>query len=143
MSYGKINEDKVGDRIKELDIEEISGLIDILLESEYTKLGDFYDFYNLDENELLELFDYDNIDSVLLIELISDFEEILDKPTSLGFITYFKDGSIRYYMDSVNDSGETVAYRVENDKLKEYLNPLKEEIEEEIEEGVEEEVEHE
>lgn len=50
-------------------------------------------------------------------------------------------------MDDFNDSGETVAYKVENDKLKEWLDPLKEGIEEEIKEDikecVEEEVEHE
>lgn len=145
VSYGKFNEGEVSEsessyRIKELDIEEISGLVDILLESEYITL-DEYEL--LDEDEVREVLDFDNMDSLLLFELVNDFEEIRDKSTYLVGITYFKDGSIRGYTDDVNDSGEYVSYRVENDKLKEYLNPLKEEIEEEIEEGVEEEVEHE
>ena len=114
--------------------------MDILLESEYITL-DEYEL--LDEDEVREVLDFDNMDSLLLFELVNDFEEIRDKSTYLVGITYFKDGSIRGYTDDINDSGEYVSYRVENDKLKEYLNPLKEEIEEEIEEGVEEEVEHE
>lgn len=119
VSYGKSseNESEQDYSTKTLESDRLDGLIDLLLESTYT---------NIEQEEIDEKINNENVEALLAFELLNDcnLEDLVNNPTNLGYVVYFKDGSMNYYLDTMSNEGEYITYIVNNDKFNDYLSPI-------------------
>lgn len=137
ITYGKLSDDASNSdySTKNMNDEQLSSLIDILLKGEYT---------NIEEAELDEELKEESVDSMMSFELLNDCnnEELVNSPTSLGYIVYFKDSTVNYYLDTLDDNGEYKVCRVSSEGLKEFLDPIHTDMVKRAEENKEQEVEN-